>query len=252
MTYNEGVWKYARLTTEQYLDADFIVSYPRPGSYLQELIPRSQEIGGKVIKRISEAISSAFDKTLADTEDEVLDQLGPDAVNRRIAQINSGVLTPGEYSKEIVQKSKLIKRVYGDRSILKEIDQALSMIRHKNSGESSFELQLNNHATEKYLFNRFTSEQFHRIISTRELGEPFIYNGSLRSLDNGGKSKRKSGKFINSSNKKEFLIHVYHDDHFSKLAHYLSTKESFSFIGCPLIEYGAFDPTSGDVFVIEV
>jgi hypothetical protein len=145
--------------------------------------------------------------------------------------------------------NKIVRR-YAARSIVKELDQLISVVRSENSGKSIIELTLESSRSYTFSFDRIASSKFHKLVSKRVLGSPIIYTGILRQLDRGTRlNPRKAAKFTNDQNGKSFILHVASQNSFDELHPFL-IRDSFSFIGCPVLEYGTFDPVAGDVFYV--
>ena len=248
----DGVWKHARLKSEDYLETEFIVLDPRDGSFVLDLKGVNAQAIVNVFSRIKSALKPAYDNALNAADDDLVDQLGEEAINRRIVQLDNKILRPVPFEAEKISSSQKIKRAYGDRSIVKEIDNGLSLIRHESAGESTFELSLATDSTEVFKFDKKTAVRFHRLISQKELGDLYIYRGHIRMLDRGADLTKIVGKFINAENKKTLTLHISNPDHYFKLAKYQADDVEFTFVGCPMIEYGSFDPNAGDVYTIEV
>lgn len=53
-------------------------------------------------------------------------------------------------------------------------------------------------------------------------------------------------------NEKLANIHFTDDPSFHKVKRYLGTDEEMTFLGCPIIEYGAFDPQAGDICFLDI
>ncbi|WLQ15954.1 hypothetical protein O5O45_08505 [Hahella aquimaris] len=92
------------------------------------------------------------------------------------------------------------------------------------------------------------SEEFHKVISKRSLGDPIIYRSKLISLDH----KNLNGKIENLSSNATSIIHFENNQTFHKAKEYLGTEEIMIFTGCPMIEYGAFDPKAGDIYFLDL
>jgi len=162
-----NLWKHARMKADDYHAADFIALYPEEGGFVQKLLSDS---GKAIVDRISSALGPAMDRVLQEG-DEVSDSLQQQVTNRK-NQIEKGLIEPSTFQHIVENPGQHVVRSYADRSINREIDQVLSMIRSRNSGDSVLEITTEGSRTENYQFNRFRSERFHSIISKRQVGEP--------------------------------------------------------------------------------
>ena len=237
------LWKHARMRVADYKETQFLVLPPQEGGYIIDFIAKN-EITKKILDRVGAALAPAFEEAIHEGEQKakkIVDQIGV-----RKAQVDQGLIYVPDYNKMLEAPSPLVVRKYGDRSINREIDQVLSLIRSKYSGDSYLELVLNGSQSTKYTFNRAVSSKFHNIVTARSLGDPVLYRATVISLDH----KNSSGKIVNADNDKTAIIHFCDDVDFMSAKEYLGTEDVMSFYGSPLIEYGAFDPQAGDIYFI--
>ena len=163
-------------------------------------------------------------------------------------QIAKQLIKPISFKAFFKNPSKEVVRRYGDRSIAKEIDQVLSTIRPEYAGDSTFELLLTGESTKTYSFNRVSSQNFHDAVSRRSLGVPVVYRGIMKQLD----IDNKRGKFKNGDTGTTSMLHFGSEKDFLKAHPYLTPDNPIQFIGCPLIEFGALEPKSGDVYFVDI
>ena len=238
-----NLWKYARMKGDDYQSADFIALYPEEGGFIQELV---SDTGKLIINRISSALSPAMDKVLAEGE-EVASSISQQVESRK-NQIEKGIVEPHDFQSLVDNPDNKVIRTYADRSINRELDQVLSIIRSQHAGESYLEIAVKGTKTLKFDFDKYKSEKFHALISRREVGDPVIYVARVRQLDR----DRLNGKVVNLENNKTISIHFLHDNDFVKAHPYLGNNSEMVFIGAPMIEYGAFDPSAGDIYFIDL
>jgi hypothetical protein len=238
-----NLWKYARMKGDDYQSADFIALYPEEGGFIQELL---SDAGKSIANRISSALSPAMDKVLAEGED-VASSISQQVENRKI-QIARGIIEPQTFQLLVENPDNKVVRTYADRSINRELDQVLSIIRSQHAGESHLEIAVQGTKTLKFDFNKYKSEKFHALISRREVGDPVVYVSRVRQLDR----DRLNGKVVNLENDKTLAIHFLHENDFVKAHPYLGNDSEMIFIGAPIIEYGAFDPNAGDIYFIDL
>lgn len=74
---------------------------------------------------------------------------------------------------------------------------------------------------------------------------PVLYTGKIDRLDR----TNLCGRFINTYNNKKCSIYFHDDADFLKVHPFLA-QEEVSIIASPILEYGAFDLNSGDLFFI--
>jgi len=240
-----NLWKHARMRGEDYLTADFTALYPEEGGFIQKLTSTS-DVGKKLVDRISRAMKPAVEKLMQEGEEEAT-SISQQLETRKV-QVAKGIVEPKGFEEIFDKPDKKMIRSYGDRSINREIDQVLSIIRSPHAGESTMELSVVGEKSANYNFNKYTSEKFHKIVSKREIGSPVLYVVQVRVLDR----ERLNGKVKNLVNDKTSLLHFSSEEDFIKAHPYLANKKEMVFIGAPLIEYGAFDPNAGDIYFLDL
>lgn len=238
-----NLWKHARMSGEDYEAADFIALYPEEGGFVQKLL---SEGGQAIVDRVAAALRPAMERAMHEGEENL--QTMQQQVITTKEQVRLGLNNPISYAKLVDQPEERAIRSYGDRAINREIDMVLSIIRSKSAGESTLEITTQGSETENYLFNRHNSKRFHSIISTRQIGDPVIYNSRVRQLDR----DLLNGKIVNLENDRTVNIKFATESDFVKVHPFLGNNELMTFIGAPIVEYGAFDPNAGDIYFVDL
>ena len=148
--------------------------------------------------------------------------------------------------KEFLFPDPSIIRKYGEKSILKEIDQILSIIRAEKFGDNYFDLSLDPGQKKTFSFDRNRSNNFSSIIRKRSVGNPLVYKGTIRALD----TVTKIGKFINSGTKKTCNILFSSSTDIISIREFLGDQKEILFYGSPVIEYGSYDLNAGDIYFL--
>jgi hypothetical protein len=238
-----NLWKYARMSGDDYPSADFIALYPEEGGFIQKLLSNS---GKSIINRISSALTPAMERVLAEGE-EVASSMYQQVENRK-DQIAYGIVEPAHFQELVDNPGEKMNKTYADRSINREVDQVLSIIRSRYSGKSFLEIEMQGTRTHTYEFKKYKSEKFHSIVSRREVGDPVIYVARVRQLDR----DLRNGKVVNLQNNRPVIVHFLRDKDFVKAHPFLGNNKEMIFIGAPVIEYGTFDPNAGDIYFIDL
>ena len=187
-----------------------------------------------------------MDRVLRQGE-EVATTVAQQADSRK-QQIRKGIIKPASFQSLVNNPDDKVVRTYADRSINRELDQVLSIIRSKHAGRSNLEFKLQGSKTLTYDFDKLKSDRFHALVSKREVGDPVVYAGRVRQLDR----DRLNGKIVNLENDKTIFVHFLDAKDFVKVHPYLGNNSEMLFIGAPVIEYGAFDPNAGDIYFIDL
>lgn len=238
----KGVRKYARMTQEDYDKSEFLVTAPKEGGYILDFLSEIP-LASKITDRVTAAINQVNNAT---SEEKI--PLKTQCQNRK-NQVTKNITKPVEFKIAFVNPSPEIIREYGDRSIAKEIDQVLSIIRSDYAGDSQFELTLIGNTSSKFTFSKNDSIKFHDLVSRRKLAPPVIYTGTIDEMSR----KANKGKFINSFNGCQSTLHFSSKKDFVEAHPYSASEDKkIKFIGCPLIEFGALEPDSGDIYFLEL
>jgi hypothetical protein len=242
-----SVWKHARLKHEDYEQTEFLAEYPREGGIILDGIKAG---AGAIIDRINGAISVPFQKAIQQGVEEhasIVDQLPQ---RRQFAHAHRDQLAT--YQDMVDHPDPRVVRAYSDRSIVKEVDQIASMVKPDELNGSYVELKLyGSHAHPVYVFDGATAKRFHEIVSRRELGEPVLIRGKIRSLDQGNKFSSMKAKILNLDSNREITLHLGSEEDFIKLHPHHISEQVFIFAS-PLIEFGAYDPNGGDMYFVDV
>lgn len=239
-----GVWKHARLPSSERINTEFLIEIPEPGSFLQRFISQNAW-GTRIIDRFNQAMTQAVRESI-DTGTQEATRLRMQLESQR-EQLDNEDVVPVDYQSTIENPDRRIVHAFGDRSIVKEVDQILALIRAAESGESTFELSAVGTNLQRYTFDKTASERFHAVVSERQLGDPVIYTGKISQLDR----DNLKGKFKNAINDRQMILHMATDEDFMEIHPYLA-QDRIVFIGAPLLEYGAFDPIRGDIYYLRL
>lgn len=244
------VRKHARLRSDDYPFADFIVGEPQDGGYILVLINAGPL---KIVDRITAAMDRAFKEASSDSLN-FTESLASQAERREIA-VQVGAQRPVALSHSAVvnQSAEARQLRYSDRAINREIDQVLAQIRVNRYEGSTLEFIFSGTNTSPaYLFDREKAQRFHHVVAERVLGDPLLMDVRLRALDSGSKSRYPVGKAIHVESGLTFGLHFRSSDSFNSVVGYMRSGDApiVSIIACPIIEYGTFDSQAGDMFFI--
>lgn len=236
-----GVWKNARMKKEDYEICEFIAEAPSEGGYIFDFFSTIKE-SVNIVDRVASAISEAK------LQGSIQVALLKDQVQTLKDNLLNSYIAPTPYPQSLNQKNNDIQRAYGFRSIAKEIDQVISPLRQEHSGDSNLVILFTGSSSQKFDFNKKSSDDFHRIVSRRSLSKPILYRGKLKVLD----KINLRGKFQNSDSNKISTIHFQNQDDFLRAHPFLGTESDMFFIGSPIIEFGSIEPNSGDIYFLNI
>lgn len=246
-----NVFKYQKLKNNEYAQVDFIALTPEPGSFIQNIVAKvANPTTRKVVDRINSVLSTAYDRA-----DEPIDVSAPSireqAEQRR--DLYRKEKDAPSYDEFVNSELASLSNAYAERSISKEVDQILSLIRQDHNQGSTFEISLyGSKAGGKFDFDFQRAERFHKLVSERRVGRPMIIDIELRSLDAGKNGAISTGKAKNLNSGKECSMHIADPIVFAKLAPHLRRvqRKRLQIVACPIYEYDAWDPKGGDVMVV--
>jgi len=241
------VWKHARLRHEDYGATDFIAEYPREGGIILDGV---REGAAAIIDRIDAAISKPFQTALEQGVENHQSMLAELPERKATAHAHKHQLVT--YQNMLDHPDPKVVRAYSDRSIVKEIDQITAMIRSKDVAGSHLGLRLvGSHAYPTYEFDAGRARRFHEAVSKRQLGEPVLIRGKIRSLDQGNKFAGMKAKILNLDSSREVTLFLATEEDFMKLHPYHPAQQVLLF-ACPVIEFGAYDPKGGDMYFVDI
>jgi hypothetical protein len=234
-----SLWKFAKMRQEFHSEVELLVQEPREGGYVLDFLS-DNPVTRAVIDRVKTAVSGAVEDSKKAGQEKA--RKIEDGLGQKIELLNTGVITPKNLE-EVINDPAVVRK-YGDRAITREIDQILSIIRAKPAGDSTFELLLSGEKSAKFSFDKPQAELFHSTVAKRSIGDPIIYQVTVSSLDR----HNKSGKIFNLVSEKVANLYFLTEEHLEEALPFFNEKGTMTFIGCPLIEYGAFDPNAGDIY----
>lgn len=242
-----SVWKHARLKQEDYEHTEFLADYPREGGIILDGIKSGAEA---IIDRINGALAVPFERAVREGVEEhasIVEQLPR---RREFAHARREQLMT--YQDMVDHPDTRVVRAYSDRSIVKEIDQIAAMVKPEEVDGSYVEVRLNGSRSHPvYAFDAARAKRFHEIVSRRELGEPVLIRGKIRSLDHGNRYSPMKAKILNLVSNREITLHLGSEDDFLRLHPYHTAEQVFLFAS-PVIEFGAYDPNGGDMYFVDV
>ena len=230
---------------EFYPEVELLVQEPQEGGYILDFLA-TNKLTQSVIDRVSGAVKGAVESSQNEGLDKSISI--EETLNNRITQIENGIITPKDFQQMIDNPDDAVIRKYGDRAIVREVDQILSIIRAEYAGDSTFELLLQGTDSSTFDFNRESAKKFHAVVAKRDLGLPVFYTASISSLDR----HNLNGKIVNKATSKVSNIHFLNEDFLQLAVPFFDKKQEMTFIGSPMIEYGAFDPMAGDIYFVKL
>jgi len=239
------LYKYAKMKHEFYPEVELLVQEPQEGGYILDFLA-TNKLTQSVIDRVSGAVKGAVESSQNEGLDKSISI--EETLNNRITQIENGIITPKDFQQMIDNPDDAVIRKYGDRAIVREVDQILSIIRAEYAGDSTFELLLQGTDSSTFDFNRESAKKFHAVVAKRDLGLPVFYTASISSLDR----HNLNGKIVNKATSKVSNIHFLNEDFLQLAVPFFDKKQEMTFIGSPMIEYGAFDPMAGDIYFVKL
>lgn len=239
------LWKYAKMPQSYYSDVELLVQEPKEGGYVLDFLSKNV-VTKSIIDRVSQAISIAVEQSIHDGLEQA-EKIEETLVKRKV-QIEKGRVDPDIFESVMEHPDANVIRKYGDRAIVREIDQILAIIRSKNAGDSFFEIIFSGENSKKFDFDKERAKRFHRVVSKRSLGDPIIYTAEVVSLDR----PNLNGKIKNVYTKTTCNIKFINKESLNSAIPFFEQEQRMRFIGCPYIEYGAFDPMAGDIYFIKL
>jgi len=235
--------KHSRLKGNQYGEIFFSVGDPKRSSYLVDLISKTQ-IGQSILNRINEAIAPVYN--VIETSIGVEYQGIYRDLNRVKGQIDQGQIAIMEYNEEEILNKKYFARSFGDKSILKYMDQLVTPTRARDK-ENYIDLTISTEKTIQLAFNKEKGKKFHHIVTNRTLGLPYTIEGQLVKAD----WHNRQGSFVKYTNGRKCNLKFSTREEVEELSHLMGAK-GIKIVVCPIIEFGSYDVASGDLLFVKL
>jgi hypothetical protein len=240
-----ALWKHTKMPQRLWPEAELLIGPSTEGGYILDFLSKNKTTKA-TLERVNAALKTAVHK-MTDEGVQRTETLAQEAIQRK-EQIRSHLIAPSTFEHLLHTSDPKIVRTYGDRAIVREVDQVLAIIRSSAAGESSFELTLATKEPMRYSFTKEEAVKFHETVSRRQIGQPVIYTATVRSLDR----IAKSAKIFNVEAKRQANLFFATEEALLELIPAFEQKQSVTFYGAPWIEYGAFDPGAGDILFISL
>lgn len=241
------VWKHARLTDQQYAEAEFTADWPREGSIVLDAFRHG---AGAMIDRVYSAVRPLFEEA-ANFGMQQAESLSEQLANRRDYVAGMGERTRS-FGALIEDPPANWAAAYSNRSIVKEIDQLVTQITPARYEGSAISIRLQGSQWHpRFDFTAEMARRFHRICSLRELAAPVVVDARIRTLDHGNKYSRPKAKIINLNTNREVVLHLSSEADFLEL-HPFHTVDHVGLFVCPIVEAGGFDVNGGDLQYLAV
>lgn len=242
--------KHARLKKADYVDVDFILEYPTSGGFIQLLRSLSAY---PIVDRINNALAPAYEEAISGGLQETHNLLHQ-ASQRKLAIASNTIDVVGR--NQLVEKfnSDDSERKFADRSINKEIDQILRPLELERFHGSTLDFTLGTtKGSRSYHFNEDIVKSFHKVVAERTLGEPVSLLVKIRAMDAGSGNARPNGKATDIHTNKDFVLDFIENEDFNLVAPYVKAgeKPTLRIVAAPVLEYGTFDPISGNMMFLK-
>ncbi|SDL05480.1 hypothetical protein SAMN05660337_1921 [Maridesulfovibrio ferrireducens] len=112
--------------------------------------------------------------------------------------------------------------------------------------DNKLELTMHGNKTHTLEFDGRISKNFHTLISSRDIGNPVIFQGNIQFIH----ANRHSGDFYNTITHRTSSLRVTSNEDFMEI-HPYTKGQTIQFIGAPVIEYGTIDRIAGDIYFIK-
>ncbi|MBN5088842.1 hypothetical protein JY460_12105 [Stenotrophomonas maltophilia] len=238
------VWKYARLKGEQYAATEFVAEYPREGGIILDAVRDGAE---GIIDRIASAVLPVFEKAI-----EEGGQYGASLAEQyaqRVQYVSEMGNATQSFESLLADPPESWARAYSNRSIVKEIDPLVGVIRRSEENIADLSLV----GSRVYPQLRFTpriAAKFHAIAAERMLGPALIISARIRTLDRGNKRVMPSAKIENLATGREVTLHMHERADFDDL-HPLHDGREIKIFASPVMEALGFDLYGGDLVYLD-
>jgi len=236
------VWKYARTSKVSLIESAFLVNLDSisEGGFRFK-VNGIAEIHRTIVDVMSRSLDHAWEYIMQEGVNYSFN-LSRD-YEAYIMGIDTNNIIPMNYEQFLNTPVQNIERNYGERSVSKEFSQ---IIRPSRQGEGTLELIMVGTDTKNYLFDQEKSKKFHDLVKQKKLGPPVNYQVRVTRLD----LDHKTAIAANIHSNKKCTIYFNSDAEFFQIRDAFAPDIILHFIGCPIIEYGSYDPNRGDLYYL--
>lgn len=236
-----NVWKYAKLKSFQYPEAEFIAHYPREGGIWLDTVKAGAEA---VIDKINSTIAPLYERAQQQGVDDAGSFLGQ--IAERKEHVDGMRLRVPIYQEWQMDKRDEWASAYSSRSVAKEIDQLVSQVSAKHLHNSTVQIQLmGSRPYPIYEFDSVKAKRFHRIVSLREVGPAVRLRIRVTVLDRGFNARNPSAKAVNLANNREFALYIVREGGADDV-HQIHDNGQYEIYAAPVMEANGFDVNRGD------
>lgn len=145
------------------------------------------------------------------------------------------------------------KRAYAQTAVLKDMNQALSLVRATPG--AILKLNIDSYdGSQEYVFDELRAARFGKVVATKRLDKPAVYIGRITGLEQQGSTAafKYAAKFWSrvTGQENKLVIHEY-DDALKLHSHNLSNKD-VAIWAAPISVHETFDPVRGDLVFIDI
>lgn len=250
----KGLVKNAKIRSEEYEIADFYFEAAPPESFKFFARPSKPWQEG-YLARLLQVFREADQKSTEHFSEDVARRLTRiklrDQAETRLTHMHASpksVVSFSEFSNKIENE-----RAFVDKAIIGQINYLLAPLRSDVAGDSFIEISIKANGEEyKSKLSPADAHRIYRYTTERALVKPVRYSGLITDLHRTLQTNGTTAAFFNIESKKKSRLIFPSREKFKTVIESIGEDEPITFIGCPIFEYGSYDPAAGDVYFLEI
>lgn len=242
---NSHVYKYQKLSKNDYEKTMFLFQSTREGSFIVDFIEHSDfavriaKTFQKLLDPAYEIINRGFKRDYYSSFEQVQD------VTNKIAL---GAIKPKTFGEFKQNPPKEFAPSYAAKSLTRDISTALTPLKRSSHSDDSITLSVFSDNTRDYYFNRELAGSLHHLANDLYYLSPVVYNMKLFEMNE--KTKTAIAYNVDNDNSEQKIRFV-DKASFNSARNKFNGEEFISIIGMPCAEYATLDVNRGDILYVD-
>lgn len=242
---NSHVYKYQKLSKDDYEKTTFLFQSTREGSFIADFIEHGKfalqiaKTFQRLLDPAYEIINKGFKRDYYSSFEQVQD------VTKKI---DLGAIKPKTFEEFKQDPPRGFAPSYAARSLTRDISTALTPLKKSTYADDSITLSITTGNTRDYFFNKELAGSLYHLSNDLYYLNPVIYNMKLFEMN----EKTKTAIAYNvDNNNSEQKIRFVDKDSFNNARNKFNDDEFISIIGMPCAEYATLDVNRGDILYVD-
>ena len=242
---NSHVYKYQKLSKDDYEKTIFMFQSTREGSFIVDFIEHSA-FSLKIAKTFQKLLDPAYEIINKGFKRDYYSSF--DQVQEIMHNIELKAIKPKTFEEFKQNPPKEFAQSYAAKSLTRDISTALTPLKRSTHADDSITLSVISDKTHDYFFNKELADSLYHLANDLYYLNPVIYNMKLFEMN----EKTKTAIAYNlDNNNSEQKIRFVDKDSFNSARNKFNGEELISIIGMPCAEYATLDVNRGDILYVD-